>query len=616
MNSNLMTPLFRGHKMQLVAGLAIFAAASAVHADIFDLRITEVNALAGQVEVTNFAETTFTVATNLPFTHKGNTASFVPAASTFGPGQSVMIAVAGLDPAASDLWLYSDSSFASPASVIAGLQWGAASQGQTATAVTAGKWPAASFFTAAQTDVAMSLRVASYADVPVDWAIGAPSPGAFFGTGTPITNPIPETIPVDDILIGLVPIATGLASPVTVVQPDDNSNRLFIADQVGRVLVHQHGAVLPTPLLDVTGRLVTFNNFDERGLIGLAVHPNFAANPKIYTLTSEPKGSIPADFPSLVPPNGFNHQGVLAEWTIDANNPNIVDVSTRREIFRVDEPQANHNGGTLQFGPDGFLYIALGDGGNRDDEGPGHLPDGNAQSIDNPLGKLLRIQIDGGPFTNGKYGVPATNPFVGLAGAIPEIWAYGLRNPYFYSFDKGGTNQLYCGDVGQGRLEEINIILPGRNYGWRLKEGSFFFDANGGSPGFVTNIPVKPLPPALEEPIAEYDHDEGISIIGGFVYRGSALPALQGSYIFGDFGMSFSSPSGRLMFMQADKSLHGFTPQGKSEFGYWLKGFGQDQAGEIYACGSQVIGPAGNTGTVFKLVPPRPAAAALWELYD
>jgi glucose/arabinose dehydrogenase len=195
---------------------------------------------------------------------------------------------------------------------------------------------------------------------------------------------------------------------------------------------------------------------------------------------------------------------VVAEWTVDPADPNVVDLLSRRELLRIDEPQSNHNGGDMHFGPDGMMYIALGDGGAADDQGAGHSSEGNAQDLNNVLGKILRIDVDGTNSANGKYGVPADNPFVGKPG-VDEIFAYGFRNPYRFSFDRV-TGKLYVGDVGQNDVEEIDIVSSGGNYGWRLKKGSFFFDPNADAAGFTTTLPVAPVPRDVIEPIAEYDH--------------------------------------------------------------------------------------------------------------
>jgi glucose/arabinose dehydrogenase len=418
----------------------------------------------------------------------------------------------------------------------------------------------------------------------------------------PIADPIAEGIAKGDITIELQPIVAGLSAPLGLAAPDDGSRRLFVYDQAGLVWVVVNGTEkLPTPLLDVRSRLVTLGNYDERGLLGLATHPDFAHHPLIYTYTSEPV-SGPADFVNLMPAGAANnHQSVLAEWRIDPANPHEVDPAGRREILRIDQPQSNHNGGTLRFGPDGLLYLSLGDGGSANDVANGHVPGGNAQNLQRIYGKILRLDVDGTNSANGRYGIPNDNPFVGH-NALPEIYAYGLRNPFTFSFDSL-AGDLYVGDAGQNNIEEVDLIAKGGNYGWNVKEGTFWFDSVSENLGKVVTGPVRPVPPEVIDPIAQYDHGEGAVVIGGFVYRGTQVPALQSRYVFGDWG-SFAAPSARLFYLEptfAIKELRlGLADR---PTGFWLRGFGQDDDGELYVLGSTVLGPRGDTGRMYKIVP-------------
>jgi len=418
----------------------------------------------------------------------------------------------------------------------------------------------------------------------------------------PIADPIPAPIVKGDIAIELQPVVDGLVAPLGLAAPDDGTKRMFVYDQAGLVWVVVHGSEkLPAPLLDVSSRLVSFGNYDERGLLGLATHPDFAHHPLIYTFTSEPNDG-PADFVTQMPPGVMNnHQSVIAEWRVDANDPNRIDPTSRREVLRIDEPQPNHNGGTLRFGPDGYLYIALGDGGRANDVADGHMPGGNAQSLQQVHGKLLRIDVDGADAPNGRYGIPLDNPFVGLD-AIGEIYAFGLRNPFTYSFDRL-TGDLYLGDAGQNNIEEVDLIVKGGNYGWNVKEGSFWFDSVSENIGRVVTGPVRAVPPALIDPIAEYDHSEGSVVIGGFVYRGRHVPDLQGLYVFGDWG-SFGTPSARLFCLDLNTGIRELRiglPDRPA--GFWLRGFGEDADGELYVFGSTVLGPRGSTGQMLKIGP-------------
>jgi glucose/arabinose dehydrogenase/plastocyanin len=428
----------------------------------------------------------------------------------------------------------------------------------------------------------------------------------------PIDNPIAARIPKGNITVELKTIADGMVSPLGLAVPDDGGGRMFVYDQVGLIWVVTAAGRLPTPLLDLRTRLVNLSGaYDERGLLGLAVHPNFAQNPILYTYTSEPNSGA-ADFPStLTPGTTNNHQSVLAEWRINPANTNRADPASRREIMRIDKPQSNHNGGTLRFGPDHFLYLSLGDGGEADDQGTGHSPGGNGQNTTNILGSIIRIDVDGTNSANGKYGVPTDNPFVAKPG-VDEIFAYGLRNPFSFSFDRG-SGLLYLGDVGQNKIEEVDIITKGSNYGWNIKEGTFYFDPNGAGAGYVTDMPVRPVPPDLVDPIAQYDHDDGTAVIAGYVYRGSQIPALAGRFVFGDWGI-FGSPSGRLYYLDASSAVKELRIGIEDRaLGYYLKGYGEDATGELYVFASRPQGPTGIGGIMYKIVPPPASALALAE---
>jgi glucose/arabinose dehydrogenase len=433
-----------------------------------------------------------------------------------------------------------------------------------------------------------------------------------------LANPIPGTIPASGLDVELEQVASGLNSPVWGVDPGDNSGRLIVADQTGQLRVIDNGQLLAQPMLNVApgnpdGLPPIFSlnaGFDERGLLGIAFHPEFANNAspgfgKLYTYTSEPTGRT-ADFPLPVVGATINHQSVIREWMVSAGNPNVVDPASMQEILRVDQPQGNHNAGALAFGPDGLLYIAFGDGGAADDQGNGHVAGGNGQHLETVLGKILRIDINGDDFpanANRNYAVPASNPFVGVAG-LDEIFAYGFRNPFRMSFD-GST--LIAGDVGQNDIEEVDIVTSGGNYGWAVKEGTFLFDMNGGSAGFVS-ADSPGAPAGMIDPVFQYDHDEGISVIGGFVYRGSLLPALEGKYVFGEHN---GNGGGRLFVGDlATGDFEELFPAGVLLSDFVLKGFGQDENGELYLMVSEDSGPFGGDGLVLRLVP-EPASAAL-----
>ncbi len=431
-------------------------------------------------------------------------------------------------------------------------------------------------------------------------------------TPSPTATPILPLITAGPVRVALEQIATGLSAPLEFATAGDD--RFFIVEQTGEIRIIKNGALLAGAYLDVSSRLVA--GTDERGLLGLAFHPGFndPASPgfrKFYTYTSEPV-SGPADF--TVPINGaFNHQSVVAEWKQSAGNPDVADPASRREVMRVDEPQSNHNGGKLAFRPaDGYLYISLGDGGAGNDVGDGHNPTiGNGQDLTRVLGKILRIDplapslTTGSPdpvSENGRYRVPASNPFIQSGTAVHEIFAYGFRNPYRFTFDIP-TDRLIVGDVGQANVEEVDIVSAGKNYGWNRKEGSFLFDPSNGS--------VRPDPspdPSLIDPVAEYSHADGNAIIGGFIAHGSAVPALDGQYVFGDFVND--SGHGRLFYSNLEDGLIqeiGIGSKGAS-LGVTVRGFGMDANGDIY-----LLGNGSNGGVVDKLTS-IPAAPALVNL--
>lgn len=451
-----------------------------------------------------------------------------------------------------------------------------------------------------------------------------------------IENPFVDPIAKSSIRIELETVATGLAAPIWATHAPGNPNRLYVADQAGRIRVIDNGSILPGSMLDMSDRLVTLgilgthdeNDYDERGFLGMAFHPGFDTPGsdgfrKFYTYSSEPVDTAkPSDFTTAAPPPAglaYDHQSVIREWSALPGDATQADPTSGRELMRIDQPQFNHNGGALAFGPDGMLYISLGDGGGADDQDGepffggevwGHGPGGAAQNMDVVHGKVLRVDPLGSNSSNGRYGVPADNPNVGAPG-VDEIWASGFRNPFRMSFDSA-TGDLYVADVGQNKVEEIDVVTRGGNYGWGLMEGSFKFEPNGTSSGYITDD-LSGLPPGLLTPLGEYDHDEGIAVVGGFVYRGSALPELVGKYVFGDFSRDFG-PTGRLFVMDTVTGLIEELTLGLDDriLGMYLKGFGEDASGEIYVLAGPNLGPAGEQGLVLRIVPvPAPGAVAL-----
>jgi hypothetical protein len=460
------------------------------------------------------------------------------------------------------------------------------------------------------------------------------------GTSAPVQLTIARYTPEvtnGDIAVFLLPIATNLAAPLYGISPPGDTHRLFVLEQNGLMWIIQDGVLLPTPALDlrtvVSPPLITSNPNDERGLLGLCFQPGFndPTSPGYRTLYTYNSEMIPSNTLPTYPLSGGTtnlYKNALNEWKISSTNSNIIDPSSLREIISFGKNALNHNGGTCTFGPDGYLYLALGDGGNANDVGPGHIfPGGNAQNLSVPLGKMLRINplnpalnpTSPDPISpNGQYRIPTNNPYQS-PGQVPEIYAYGLRNPYRFDFDPV-TGDLIEADVGQNNVEEINHIVRGGNYGWAMKEGDFLFNMTNGPAGPAGTIGAPPgyfspgTPPGLTDPITgpmgilEYDHNNGISITGGFVYRGKAMPELYGKYIFGDLAL-IPSPvriNGRLFYADLQQGTMNVFPL--PQFGSdilpadeTVHGFGQDGNGELYAMATDTP-PNGNGGVVYKLL--------------
>ena len=431
-----------------------------------------------------------------------------------------------------------------------------------------------------------------------------------------------------DLEIALEEVASGFAAPLVAVEPPDDSGRLFIVDQTGQIwIVDSNGEMLEEPFLDVSGRMVNLNaGFDERGLLGLAFHPDYAANGRFFVYYSAPLRDGG--------PSGYDHTTHVSEFTV-SNDPNVADPESERVLLQEDQPQGNHNAGAIAFGPDGHLYIALGDGGGANDTAMGHVDDwyaendgGNGQDVtENLLGSILRIDVDSGD----PYGIPADNPFVGNDG-LDEIYAYGLRNPYRFSFDSGGDNKLIAADVGQAQWEEINVVENGGNYGWNVREGAHCFDAANSSRVFdecptTVGAGHPDEGASLIDPVIEYRNNEvGVAVVGGYVYRGSALPEFEGLYFFGDWTGSPGSSGGPIFV--ATPQDEGTWPWEEvtvvDGFTHNLLAFGQDGNGELYVLGTNQTGPSGNTGVVYRIVPvdrtaaerpETPAAFALLQNY-
>jgi len=368
---------------------------------------------------------------------------------------------------------------------------------------------------------------------------GSPSPGASASTQPGGSR---ATLDLDHLAVGFDQVVGGLVDPLAVVNAGDGSGRVFVAQQGGQIRIVRSGSLVGPAFLDISDRITSGG---ERGLLGVAFHPDFPKDPRVFVDYTDTNGDTR-----------------VSSFLVDPATPDRIDASTEKRLLFVKQPFANHNGGALVFGPDGFLYVSLGDGGSGGD------PMGNGQSLKTLLGKILRIDVDS---TTGDraYGIPADNPYAsGSGGRLAEIWLTGLRNPWRMSFDRL-NNDLWIGDVGQGDWEEIDVqragTAAGTNFGWNRLEGSHCYQPSTGCEE-----------PGLTLPVTEYGHDQGCTVIGGNVYRGSNQPLLAGAYVFADYC------SDRVWAI--DPSVDGArSPTLVASTDHAFSAFGEDEAGELYA---------------------------------
>jgi len=376
--------------------------------------------------------------------------------------------------------------------------------------------------------------------------------GAALGLGlTCAGESAPTVLPPSAVAVHLEEIASGLDFPVLVTAAPGDTSRLFVVEKGGKVRIIRNGVLLPTPFIDLSGRVTTRS---EQGLLGMAFHPTDGRVVLSFTVAGSTGGGTSR----------------IATFTT-GTNPDVLDPATEQVVIEVDQPYGNHNGGHVTFGPDGYLYAGYGDGGSGGD------PQGHGQNRDDLLGSLLRLDLDHGlPYT-----VPASNPFVGQPNMRGELWNWGLRNPWRFSFDRA-TGDLYIADVGQNEWEEVDVqpaaSTGGENYGWAIMEGDHCYK------GITCNKT------GLVMPVIEYGHGDGCSITGGFVYRGEAIPDLQGTYFYGDYCSGWVRS-----FVYRNGSATDAMSWPALDTKQQITSFGEDARGELY------VVLAG--GTIYRIAP-------------
>ena len=396
-------------------------------------------------------------------------------------------------------------------------------------------------------------------------------------------------------------LTDGLVAPLVLVESPDQTKRLFVVDAPGQIFVIKDGKRLSQPFLDIQDKILRTEEVDERGLLGLAFHPNFSSNGRFFVFYSAPLRAGA--------PGGWDHTNYVAEYWA-APGSDDADESTEKIILAMDHPQANHNAGMVAFGLDGYLYISVGDGGGAHDMDLGHVEDwyednagGNGQDItNNLLGSILRIDINQAE----PYGIPSDNPFVDKDG-LDEIFAFGLRNPYRFCFDP--SNQIILADAGQELFEEIDLIHKGGNYGWNVKEGRHCFDAENPTTPPTSCPSEDPDGNELMDPVIEFKNSRsfsdglGLTSVGGVVYQGHRVWFLKGKYLFGVWAKQFENMDGAIF--AADRSGDDWhyeklliRNRENHELHEFVLGFGQDLKGEAYLLTNE---GGTDTGKVYKI---------------
>ncbi len=423
--------------------------------------------------------------------------------------------------------------------------------------------------------------------------------------------------------VRLVLFADGFTAPLMVVEPPDDSRRIFVVDQPGWVwVVDRDGQVDRTPFLDLSAQILDIEaSYDERGLLGLAFHRDFASNGRFFVYYSAPLADGA--------PDDWDHTSYVSEFVV-SDDPNRADPDSERIVLRIDQPYHNHNAGQIAMGPDGYLYVPLGDGGNGGDidaegEDRGRPDAGWAQTVESPLGSILRLDVDDDEEQEwGRYGIPPDNPFVGDDAVPDEVFAYGFRNPYGLTFDLE-TADIYVADAGQILFEEVSRVEAGGNYGWNIKEGTHCFNPDDFTDPPDTCPDTGPLGEPLIDPVIEYQRapDAGSVVIPGVLSRDSSVPILQDRFVFGDYATIRFIPTG--VIYAATPNAEGLWPIERVTVGAsadaptgglnrFLLGVNQDSSGRLYVLTTEMGGPEGNTGAIFNLEDPNAPAAADWAL--
>ena len=585
------------------------------------LIITEISPNDDLVEVTYFDSRTAKLTRDFWFAVDGSPASFIPEGTVFEEGESKTFSVQ-LNSSGS-IWLYSTiggATYGNPQPMMCGLSYGItepAGDIHSTNAYEKLRWESPQSF-AYFSGASNSLRLAAFDATNPDYWIESESDFNSFYDQKVVTDLHPDLL-TSTVKVGLNLVTDEVNHPIGIVDPNDGSERLFVIQQTGEILSLSSDYVLNTnPVFDVSSDLVNLAlntvGYDERGLLGFAFDPDYADNKKFYYYASMPVTNLSNIYAFPIGYDGgddvvIDHHSVIVEGIYTDVNGNSIfdqgDTVTTREILRFEQPLfeafpsigSNHNGGHLSFDPNGYLLVAIGDGGDANDTGNGHGVIGTGADPSNIWGSIIRIDPNGTNSFNGMYGIPDDNPFINDDDKLDEIYAYGFRNPWYPTIDPD-SGVIYSADSGQDNVQEINVVEKGKFHGWRAREGSYLFDNLIGNNGTINN----PLSIGDEVlPVAEYDHDQGYAnIIGGHVYRGSAIPELIGSYVCGDYGpiFGFSGTLFQFQFSGSDSIKELQIGTTNRNLTCDIRAISKDAEGELYFAGN-----GASKDFIYKIVP-------------